>query len=326
MPLFFLTPVAGYASDRFDRRHVACVALAVDFCIAVSIAVFTWTDTLTLPLCFVLAAAHGSARVFSGASMSAITPNIVPTSLLPRAIAFGSIGFTGGQVIGPAVGGLLFAANATLPYVVSAVLLLVSAVLVLSIRPVRSSHRSDLHPVRQMIEGFTFVWRSRFLLGCISLDLFAVLFAGATALLPVYARDILHVGPEGLGVMRAASAVGAGLVALYLSFRPFSKNVGVKMLWAVAGVRCRHACLRPFAQPVPVARDAGAAWRGQTWFRCSFAALSNSSIRLTKCAGGCRRSRRWPSPPRTSSAKCNRASPRQCSAQRERLCSVARVR
>ena len=233
VPLFFLTPVAGYASDRFDRRHVACIALAVDFCIAVSIAFCTWADLLTLPLCFVLASAHGAARVFSGASMSAITPNIVPTALLPRAIAFGSIGFTGGQIVGPAVGGLLFAANATLPYVVSAALLLVSAFLVLSIRPVRSNHRSDLHPVRQMAEGFTFVWRNRFLLGCLSLDLFAVLFAGATALLPVYARDILHVGPEGLGVMRAASAVGAGLVALYLSFKPFSQNVGVKMLWAV---------------------------------------------------------------------------------------------
>ena len=85
-----------------------------------------------------------------------------------------------------------------------------------------------------MIEGFTFVWKTRFLLGCVSLDLFAVLFAGATALLPVYARDILHVGAEGLGIMRAAPAVGAGSVALFLSFRPFSQNVGVKMLWAVA--------------------------------------------------------------------------------------------
>lgn len=233
VPLFFLTPVAGYASDRFDRRHVACVALAVDFFIAVSIALLTWTGALTLPLCFVLAAGHGAARVFSGASMSAITPNIVPTAILPKAIAFGSIGFTGGQVFGPAIGGLLFAANATLPYAVSAVLIAISAVLVLSIRPVRSAHRSDLHPLKQMAEGFTFVWHSRFLLGCLSLDLFAVLFAGATALLPVYARDILHVGPEGLGIMRAAPAAGAGLVALYLSFRPFGTNVGVKMLWAV---------------------------------------------------------------------------------------------
>ena len=113
-------------------------------------------------------------------------------------------------------------------------LLLLCAFLVLSIRPIQSRHRSDLHPVRQMIEGFTFVWKTRFLLGCVSLDLFAVLFAGATALLPVYARDILHVGAEGLGIMRAAPAVGAGSVALFLSFRPFSQNVGVKMLWAVA--------------------------------------------------------------------------------------------
>ncbi|WEK47056.1 MAG: MFS transporter [Candidatus Andeanibacterium colombiense] len=234
VPFFLLTPVAGVAADRFDRRYVACISLSIDFCIAVAIAWFTWTGSLTLPLCFLLAASHGAARVFSGPSMSAITPNVVPTPLLPRAIALSSIGFTGGQVFGPAVGGLLFAANPTLPYALSAVLMAICAVLVLSIRPIRSSHRSDLHPVRQMIEGFTFVWRSRFLLGCVSLDLFAVLFAGATALLPVYARDILHVGPEGLGIMRAAPAVGAGSVALYLSFRPFAHNVGVKMLWAVA--------------------------------------------------------------------------------------------
>lgn len=234
IPMLLLTPVAGLAADRFDRRYVGCIALGIDFFIAVAIAFFTWTDTLTLPLCFILAGSHGAARVFSGPAMTAITPNIVPTSILPRAIAMSSIGFTGGQVVGPAVGGLLFAANAALPYAISAMLLIVSAFLIVSIRPIRSSHRSDLHPVRQIVEGGTFIWRSRFLLGCVSLDLFAVLFAGATALLPVFARDILHVGPEGLGVMRAAPAVGAGLVALYLSFRPFSYNVGVKMLWAVA--------------------------------------------------------------------------------------------
>jgi MFS family permease len=93
--------------------------------------------------------------------------------------------------------------------------------------------RTDLHPLRQMAEGVAFAWKDRFLLGCITLDLFAVLLGGATALLPVYARDILAVGPEGLGQMRAAPAVGAAVVALWLSFRPMAHNVGVKMLWAV---------------------------------------------------------------------------------------------
>ncbi|MBS1240198.1 MAG: transporter [Proteobacteria bacterium] len=234
VPLFFLTPLAGLAADRFDRRYVACLSLAVDFCIALGIAFLTWNNALTLPLCFILAAAHGAARVFSGPAMSAIAPNIVAPRLLPRAVALGSIGFTGGQVAGPALGGLLFAVLPALPHFVSAGLLACSALLLISIRPIRADHRSDLHPVRQMIEGLSFTWRDRFLLGCISLDLFAVLFAGATALLPVFARDILHVGPQGLGIMRAAPAAGAGLVALYLSFRPLEHNVGAKMLWAVA--------------------------------------------------------------------------------------------
>jgi MFS family permease len=234
VPLFFLTPLAGLAADRFDRRYVGCASLAFDFLIALAMAFFTWTHSLTLPLCFILAAAHGAARVFSGPAMTAIAPNVVPPNLLPRAIAMSSIGFTGGQVTGPALGGLLFAANPTLPYLVSAAMLAAAALSLISIRPMQPAEASNLHPLRRIAQGLTFVWHHRFLLGCISLDLFAVLFAGATALLPVYARDILHVGAEGLGVMRAASAVGAGLVALYLSFRPFSQDVGAKMLVAVA--------------------------------------------------------------------------------------------
>ena len=234
VPLFILTPVAGYTADRFDRRHVAACANLVDIGIALAIAIVTWRDGLSLPFLFAMAAAHGAARVFFSPAMSAIAPNIVPPKLLPRAVALGSIAFTVGQVSGPAAGGLLFAMDASLPFFVSAGMLACTAVLVLSVRPIRVQKRSNLHPVRQMVEGLKFTWRDRFLLGCISLDLFAVILAGATALLPVFARDILHVGPEGLGFMRAAPAVGAGLVALTLSFRPLENNVGVKMLWAVA--------------------------------------------------------------------------------------------
>ena len=234
IPLFCLTPVAGWAADRFDRRFVGAAANLADIAIAVTIGILTWNDALTLPMCFTLAAAHGAARVFVGPAMSAIAPNIVPPALLPRAIALGSIAFTGGQVAGPAVGGLLFALNPELPYLVSACALTCSAMLILSIRPVRAVQTGNVHPFRQMLEGLQFAWRDRFLLGCITLDLFAVLAAGATAMLPVFARDILQVGAEGLGFMRAAPALGAGAVALFLSFRPLSQNVGTKMLWAVA--------------------------------------------------------------------------------------------
>lgn len=235
IPLFLLTPVAGLAADRFDRRRVAAFANGIDGLVAVLLAVMTWTDALTLPILFALAAAHGTARVFVGPSMSAIAPNIVPPALLPRAIALSSMAWQTASVAGPAVGGLIFAGADWLPHAISAMMLLAATGLILSVRPIKAVQEgTPLKPLRQIVEGMVYVWRERFLLGCITLDLFAVLLAGATALLPVFARDILFVGPEGLGLMRAAPALGASIVALWLSFRPLKRDVGMKMLYAVA--------------------------------------------------------------------------------------------
>ena len=169
-------------------------------------------------------------------ALSAIAPNIVPPRLLPRAIALSSIAWQIGTVAGPAAGGLLFDWSPSFPYFLSAALLVVSGVLISTIRPVKAKHEGPpRHPFKQVADGFRFIRHERFLLGCITLDLFAVLLGGATAMLPVFARDILMVGPEGLGFMRGAPAAGAALVAAYLSFRPLEENVGVKMLWAVVG-------------------------------------------------------------------------------------------
>ncbi|HSJ78131.1 MAG TPA: MFS transporter [Erythrobacter sp.] len=235
IPLFVLTPIAGLAADRFDRRHVAAFANGIDGCVAVLLAVMTWQDALNIPILFALAAAHGAARVFVGPSMSAIAPNIVPPTLLPRAIALSSIAWQSATVAGPAVGGVIFAKSAWVPHAMSAGLLMAAMVMILTVRPIKAKHDGPpLKPFKQIIEGLIYVWRERFLLGCITLDLFAVLLAGATALLPVFARDILFVGPEGLGLMRAAPALGAASVALWLSFRPLENEVGMKMLWAVA--------------------------------------------------------------------------------------------
>lgn len=236
IPLLLLTPVAGWTADRFDRRVVAACANASDCGIAAVLAYATWSDALTLPLLFTLAGLHGAARVFLGPSMSAIAPNIVPTALLPRAIALSSIAWQGASVVGPAAGGFLFAEAQWLPHAVTAGLLVCSALLVLSIRPVRAvQDDAPQHPIRQMIEGAQFTWRQRFLLGCITLDLFAVLLGGATAMLPVFARDILMVGPEGLGIMRGAPALGAAVVAAWMAWRPLEHDVGKKMLLAVVG-------------------------------------------------------------------------------------------
>jgi MFS family permease len=236
VPILLLTPLAGVAADRFDRRRVVLVANLIDCCIALVLAIATASGSLTLPLLFGLAAAHGSARVFNGPALSAIAPNIVPTALLPRAIALSSIAWQAGTVAGPAVGGILFARDQALPYYVSAALLLVAGLLISSVRPVRAVQDGPpRHPLKQIADGFVFVRGQRFLLGCITLDLFAVLLGGATAMLPVFARDILEVGPEGLGLMRGAPAAGAALVAAWLSWKPLERNVGVKMLWAVVG-------------------------------------------------------------------------------------------
>ena len=235
VPLFLLTPVAGIAADRFDRRRVVLFANAIDAAVALALALFTANDALNLPILFTLAALHGAARVFNGPALSAIAPNIVPQKLLPRAIALSAIAWQSGTVIGPAIGGFLFAWDPSLPYFLSAGVLLVSGLLISSVRPVRAVHEGPpVHPLRQIVQGFQFVKGQRFLLGCITLDLFAVLLGGATAMLPVFARDILEVGPEGLGLMRGAPAVGAALVGLLLSVRPFETNVGIKMLLGVA--------------------------------------------------------------------------------------------
>jgi MFS family permease len=235
VPLMLLTPVAGVVADRFDRRLVGALAMSIDLLIAVTLAITTQMGLLSLPLLIGIAALHGTARVFVGPSVGAIAPNVVPAAMIPRAIAFNSIAWQAGSVAGPAMGGFLFAIDPSLTYWVAAGLLGVACLSIAMIRKLPPAKGArDVHPVRQIVDGFRFVWNERFLLGCVTLDLFAVLLGGATALLPVFARDILHVGPEGLGQMRAAPALGAAIVALWMSWRPLERNVGAKMLWAVA--------------------------------------------------------------------------------------------
>ncbi|MEO7247404.1 MAG: MFS transporter [Novosphingobium sp.] len=235
LPLMLLTPLAGLLADRFDRRKVAALSIGIDMIMALSLALVTHQGGITLPILFALAALHGAARVFVSPALSAILPNVVPAALMPRAIAMSSLSWQVGAVLGPAVAGLLFSRMASLPYWSALVLLAISCLCTLAIRklPFIAGSR-DTHPLKQIREGIAFVRHDRFLLGCITLDLFAVLLGGATALLPVYARDILHVGSQGLGIMRAAPSIGAGVIGLFLSWRPITQNVGSKMLWSVA--------------------------------------------------------------------------------------------
>ncbi|MFN9579119.1 MAG: MFS transporter [Novosphingobium sp.] len=234
IPFLLLTPVAGLVADRMDRRFVGAASSLLDLLVALSLIAANTLGVISLPLLFVMAALHGAARVFIGPAISSIVPNVVPAEILPMAVATGSIAWQSASVLGPALGGFLLARGDALPYVCSAVLLAIAIVALLFIKPLPIKPKSTEPPLRQISEGARFVWRERFLLGCVSLDLFAVLLGGATAMLPAFAYDVLHVGDEGLGLLRAAPALGAALVALFLAFFPLSRNVGPKMLWAVA--------------------------------------------------------------------------------------------
>jgi MFS family permease len=234
LPLFLLTLVSGWTADRVDRRYIARAVMALEMLCAGILFWATWTGAVNLPILFAVAALLGVARAFAGPAFGALAPNLVPPELLPRAIAMSSMAWQTGSILGPAIGGLLYDVTPHLPYAVSTILFGVSLVLVLLIRPIpRVSIRGSGSPWRQMVDGLAYVRRNQLVLGAVTLDLFAVLLGGVTAMLPVYARDILVVGPEGLGPLRAAPAIGAALTALYFSFRPIRTNVGVKMLAAV---------------------------------------------------------------------------------------------
>ena len=238
LPLFFLALVVGVIADRIDRRYIARAAVALEILCA---AVLGWlalqndgTGAVPMAALFVVAALLGVARAFQGPSMSALAPNLVPRHLLPQAIALNSISWQAGAVIGPPLGAFLYAGSPAAPYLVAAVLFTLTLVCLMIIRPVARPAPSALTPWRSLVEGIAYVRGNRVLLGAISLDLFAVLLGGATAMLPVYARDVLHVGVEGLGPLRAAPSAGAVVMAILLASRPLKRHVGLVMFASVA--------------------------------------------------------------------------------------------
>jgi MFS family permease len=233
LPLALLTLVVGWVADRIDRRWIARAALALEASCATALGYLTATGLISLPRLFGIASLLGVARAFASPALSALAPNLVPKAILPNAIAMSSIAWQGGSVVGPAIGGYLYASGHYLPYAWSAGLFGLAFLSLMMVRPVPRPPMSAAPPWVQMIDGLRYVRQNKVVLGAISLDLFAVLLGGATAMLPVYARDILHAGPEGLGHLRAAPALGAALTALFFAFRPLKTNVGVKMLFGV---------------------------------------------------------------------------------------------
>ena len=234
-PLFVLTPFSGLAADRLDRRRLAQATTLLQLACSALLAWLTYSDAITIPVLFAIAVALGVARAFSGPALGALAPNLVPPALLPNAIALSSIAWQAGMIVGPAVGGYFYEIAPALPYAVASVLFVLATIALAFIGHVpRSAINGAKRPVAQVIEGMAYVWHNKMVLGSITLDLFAVFLAGATALFPVYARDILQVGASGLSHLAQAPALGAALTAIWFSFNPIKTNVGPKMLWAVA--------------------------------------------------------------------------------------------
>ncbi|MCK0100624.1 MFS transporter [Qipengyuania sp. S6317L1] len=234
LPLFVLTPFTGLAADRFDRRLLGLLTILLQLVCAGILGWFTHAGTLTLPVLFSVAVLLGIARGFAGPALSALAPNLVPKEILPTAIAVSTVAWQMGSILGAAMGGYLYAILPSLPYIVAGGLFLLGFVgLSLVGKVPQPAMKKDQRPIGAILDGLQYVGRNKMVLGAITLDLFAVFLAGANALLPVFARDILAVGADGLAQLAMAPGIGAALTAAYFSFRPLRTQVGPKMLWAV---------------------------------------------------------------------------------------------
>ena len=235
LPLFILTPFTGLAADKFDRRKLGLLTIALQFICAAMLAWFSWTGAVSLPILFAIAVILGVARGFAGPALSALSPNLVPKNILPTAIALSSISWQVGMLSGPAIGALLYAVEPALPYAAAAGLFTISAIALALVGKVpQPAMRKDQRPIGAIVDGLRYVVQNKMVLSAITLDLFAVFLAGANALIPVFARDILQVGENGLAMLAAATPAGALVAAIFFSFRPLKTQVGPKMLWAVA--------------------------------------------------------------------------------------------
>lgn len=233
VPLFVTTPITGWIADRFDRRWIARATVTLQLCCALILALATVEGWMSLPILFGVAVLLGLARAFAGPAFSALAPNLVPREVLPTAIALSSISWQVGAIIGPAIGGFAYAHAQSGAYWLASGLYGVALASIFAIGKVEQPPRSSAHPIRQIIDGMSYVWRNKLVFGTITLDLFAVFLAGTNALLPIYAHDIFKVGAQGLSLLAAAPAAGASAVALLFSLRPLRHNVGPRMLMAV---------------------------------------------------------------------------------------------
>ena len=234
LPALALTLVVGQVADRYDRRRILAWCLAGQLLVTAVLIAGTLGGWLSREAILIASVGLGVAKAFQMPTQQALGPLLVPAFMLPRALAVNSAGTQMAIILGPALGGFLYVAGATAVYAVCALLFVAAAVAVLLIRIEQAPPKREAVSMQTLFAGIAFIWRRKEVLGAISLDLFAVLLGGATALLPIFAKDILHVGPWGLGLLRSAPAVGALLMSLYLARFPIQRKAGKVMFGSVA--------------------------------------------------------------------------------------------
>jgi MFS family permease len=237
LPGVLLFLVSGHVADRCDRRKmvVGCYA-AFGTCSALLL-VAGLRHTHTVYPIYAVLILIGTVRAFNGPVSRALLPQLVPEQHFPNAVAWASSVFQAATILGPAMGGVLYgiARGPAAVYALAGVAAMVATVCAFLIKTESKARAREPINARTVLAGFHYIWREKLILGSISLDLFAVLLGGAVALLPVYAREILRIGPWGLGILRSAPGIGAAAMAVYLAHKPLRGRVGAKMLWCVAG-------------------------------------------------------------------------------------------
>jgi len=233
-PFVLMAPLIGQAADHFDRRRLARTCQIVKALAAIALALGTAGGWINREAIFTILFVIGTARAFETPTMHALIPGLVPPPLLPRATAASTSAGQTAIIGGPALGGLLYAFGPTTVYATCTVVFVAASILVSLLPPATRSGENKKISFATLFAGFDYIRRHPVLLGAISLDLFAVLLGGVTALLPIFARDILHTGPWGLGLLRSAPAVGALAISVFLARRAFEHRVGIVLLGSVA--------------------------------------------------------------------------------------------
>ncbi|MGO8970504.1 MAG: MFS transporter [Myxococcaceae bacterium] len=236
LPALGLTLLAGAAADRFERRRIVLVCHALFGLVALCLGLAGLRGAPPLPAIYAVLVLLGSARAFNAPAAQALMPALVPTESFSSAVAVNSSVFQVGSIAGPALGGLLYAlvGNAEPVYFLAAALSVVDVAALWGVHPRVEKRAARAVSWATVLAGVRYVWGHKVILGCISLDLFAVLLGGAAALMPVFAQDVLSCGPLGLGFLRGAPAVGAGLTGLWLARHPLTRRAGPSMLVGVA--------------------------------------------------------------------------------------------